>query len=57
MVTASPEVLVVGGGPAGSISGRVAAEGGAETLLIDKKSDLGQSSACGVSSAWRPGIG
>jgi len=46
-MTAEPEVLIVGGGPAGSISGRVAAEGGAETLLIDKKSDLGKSSACG----------
>lgn len=42
-----PEVLIVGGGPAGSISGRVAAEGGAKTLLIDKKSDLENSSACG----------
>lgn len=46
-MTMEPEVLIVGGGPAGSISGRVAAEGGAETLLIDKKSDLGKSSACG----------
>ncbi len=46
-MTMEPEVLIVGGGPAGSISGRVAAEGGAKTLLIDKKSDLENSSACG----------
>jgi digeranylgeranylglycerophospholipid reductase len=46
-MTAKPEVLIVGGGPAGSVSGRIAAAGGADTLLIDKKSDLGKSSACG----------
>lgn len=47
MVGLEPQVLVVGGGPAGSIAGRVAAKGGADTLLIDKKDDLGESSACG----------
>lgn len=46
-MTMEPEVLIVGGGPAGSISGRVAAKGGAQTLLIDKKTDLENSSACG----------
>lgn len=46
-MAAKPEVLIVGGGPAGSISGRIAAAGGADALLIDKKSDLGNSSACG----------
>jgi len=43
----NPDVLVVGGGPAGAIAAEVAAAGGADTLLIDKKSDLGSSSACG----------
>ncbi|MFW6190102.1 MAG: geranylgeranyl reductase family protein [Candidatus Bipolaricaulota bacterium] len=47
MVNRKPQVLVVGGGPAGSITGRVSAEGGADTLLIDKKTDLAESSACG----------
>lgn len=43
----NPDVLIVGGGPAGAIAAEVAAAGGADTLLIDKKSDLGSSSACG----------
>lgn len=43
----NPDVLVVGGGPAGAIAAEVSASGGADTLLIDKKSDLGSSSACG----------
>ncbi|MEF8799303.1 MAG: NAD(P)/FAD-dependent oxidoreductase [Candidatus Bipolaricaulota bacterium] len=42
-----PDVLIVGGGPAGAIAAEVAAAGGADALLIDKKSDLGSSSACG----------
>ena len=52
----NPDVLVVGGGPAGSISARTAAEGGAKTVLIDKKEEPARSSACGglVSrSTWR----
>lgn len=47
MVNRDPQVLVVGGGPAGSIAGKVAADGGTETLLIDKKTNLDESSACG----------
>ncbi len=43
----SPDVLVVGAGPAGSIAAEVAASGGADTLLIDKKADPSRSSACG----------
>lgn len=43
----NPDVLIVGGGPAGAIAAEVAAAGGADALLIDKKSDLGSSSACG----------
>lgn len=42
-----PEVLVVGGGPAGAIAAEVAASGGADTVLIDKKDDPARSSACG----------
>ncbi|MCF7875471.1 NAD(P)/FAD-dependent oxidoreductase [Candidatus Bipolaricaulota bacterium] len=47
MSSNDPDVLVVGGGPAGSIAAGVAAEGGAVTTLVDKKSDPSQSSACG----------
>ena len=41
------DVLVVGGGPAGSIAARFAAAGGADTMLIDKKEDPARSSTCG----------
>ncbi len=42
-----PDLLVVGGGPAGAITARCAAEKGADTLLIDKKEDPSRSSLCG----------
>ena len=41
------DVLVVGGGPAGSITAEVTAAAGADTILIDKKDDPSRSSACG----------
>ncbi len=56
MLERDPEVLVIGAGPAGSIAARVAAESGADTVLLDKKFDLTRSSACGglVSlSTWK----
>ncbi|MBS3813494.1 FAD-dependent monooxygenase, partial [Candidatus Bipolaricaulota bacterium] len=42
-----PDLLVVGGGPAGAITARAAAERGVDTLLVDKKKDLSTSSTCG----------
>ena len=47
MDNSSIDVLVVGGGPAGSIAARVAARGGADTVLVDKKNRPADSSACG----------
>ncbi|MFB6290341.1 MAG: geranylgeranyl reductase family protein [Candidatus Bipolaricaulia bacterium] len=47
MVEVEPDVLVVGGGPAGAIAAKVTAAGGADTLLVDKKKDPTRSSACG----------
>ena len=47
METIDTDVLVVGGGPAGSIAAEVAAAGGARTLLVDKKDDPSRSSTCG----------
>lgn len=41
------DVLVVGGGPAGAIAAEVVADGGGDTILIDKKDDPARSSACG----------
>ena len=38
------DVLVVGSGPAGSLAARYAAMGGAEVILIDKKSDFSKKS-------------
>jgi len=42
-----PDLLVVGAGPAGAISARVAASHGVNTLLIDKKLDIEKSTTCG----------
>jgi digeranylgeranylglycerophospholipid reductase len=41
------EVLVVGSGPAGSGAGRAAAEGGARTIVIDRKKEIGTPVQCG----------
>jgi digeranylgeranylglycerophospholipid reductase len=41
------DVLVVGAGPAGSGAARAAAEGGAKTLLIDRKKEIGTPVQCG----------
>ncbi len=41
------DVLVVGAGPAGSLAARAAAEGGARTLLLDHRPELGHPVQCG----------
>jgi digeranylgeranylglycerophospholipid reductase len=41
------DVVVVGAGPAGSLAARAAAEGGARTLLLDHRVELGQPVQCG----------
>jgi digeranylgeranylglycerophospholipid reductase len=41
------DVVVVGAGPAGSSAARAAAEGGARTLLLDHRLELGQPVQCG----------
>lgn len=40
------DVLVIGGGPAGSSAARFAAKGGADVILIDKKSEIGFPKRC-----------
>jgi len=41
------DVVVVGAGPAGSLAARAAAEGGARTLLLDHRVELGHPVQCG----------
>jgi len=41
------DVVVVGAGPAGSLAARAAAEGGASTLLLDHRPELGHPVQCG----------
>ncbi|HZY70638.1 MAG TPA: geranylgeranyl reductase family protein [Thermoplasmata archaeon] len=41
------DVVVVGAGPAGSVAARFAAEGGARTLLLDRREELGHPVQCG----------
>ncbi len=41
------DVVVVGSGPAGSTAARFAARGGARTLLVDQRPELGQPVQCG----------
>lgn len=41
------DVVVVGAGPAGSTAARFAAQGGATTLLVDQRPEIGQPVQCG----------
>jgi digeranylgeranylglycerophospholipid reductase len=41
------DVVVVGAGPAGSLAARAAAEGGARTLLLDHRPEIGAPVQCG----------
>lgn len=40
------DVIVVGGGPAGAVAARYAAEGGASVLLIEKRQEIGDPIRC-----------
>ena len=40
------DVLIIGAGPAGSIAAREASANGAKTLIIDKKSEIGNPKRC-----------
>jgi digeranylgeranylglycerophospholipid reductase len=53
------DVVVVGAGPAGSMTAKWAAKGGARVLMIEKRQEIGSPVRCGegVSKAWLPEVG
>lgn len=53
------DVLVVGAGPAGSTAARFAAAGGARTLLVEKRAEIGTPVRCGegVAKGWLEEVG
>ncbi|QLH75430.1 MAG: NAD(P)/FAD-dependent oxidoreductase [Methanomassiliicoccales archaeon] len=59
MRTLEYDIVVVGAGPAGSMTARNAAKGGARVLLIEKRQEIGASLRCaeGVSNAGLEKVG
>ncbi len=53
------DVLVIGAGPAGSMTAKWAAKHGAEVLLIEKRQEIGSPVRCGegMSKDWFPEVG
>jgi digeranylgeranylglycerophospholipid reductase len=53
------DVLVIGGGPAGSMAAKWAAKSGARVLLIEKRQEIGSPVRCGegMSKDWLPEVG
>lgn len=48
------DIVVIGGGPAGSAAARFAAKGGADVLVLEKRQEIGSPVRCaeGVSLSW-----
>jgi digeranylgeranylglycerophospholipid reductase len=53
------DVLVIGAGPAGSVTAKFAAQHGAKVLLLEKRQEIGSPVRCGegISKAWLPEVG
>ncbi len=53
------DVLVIGGGPAGSMTAKWAAMSGARVLLLEKRQEIGSPVRCGegMSKDWLPEVG
>ncbi len=53
------DVVVVGAGPAGSMTAKWAAMGGAKVLMIEKRQEIGSPVRCaeGISKWWLPEVG
>ena len=56
MQTLEYDVVVIGAGPSGSMAARYAARGGARTLLVEKRQEIGSPVRCGegISKEWLP---
>ncbi|MBO4797199.1 MAG: NAD(P)/FAD-dependent oxidoreductase [Candidatus Methanomethylophilaceae archaeon] len=59
MKTYECDVVVVGAGPGGSMAAKFCAQGGLDTLLIEKKAEIGAPLRCaeGVSKKWLEEVG
>jgi len=59
MKTYTCDAVVVGAGPGGSMAARYCAEGGMDTILIEKKAEIGAPLRCaeGVSKSWLDEVG
>ncbi|MGI0140680.1 MAG: NAD(P)/FAD-dependent oxidoreductase [Thermoplasmata archaeon] len=53
------DVLVIGAGPAGSMTAKFAAKNGAKVLMIEKRQEIGSPVRCGegMSKSWLPEVG
>lgn len=57
--TMSPDVLVIGAGPAGSMAAKWAARSGASVLMVEKRQEIGSPVRCGegMSKDWLAEVG
>ena len=55
----SCDVLIVGAGPAGSMTAKWAAKNGAHVIMIEKRQEIGSPVRCGegISKMWLPNVG
>ena len=59
MKTYTCDVVIVGAGPGGSMAAKYCAQGGMDTILIEKKAEIGAPLRCaeGVSKSWLDEVG
>jgi digeranylgeranylglycerophospholipid reductase len=59
MKTYQCDIVVVGAGPGGSMAAKFCAQGGLDTILIEKKAEIGAPLRCaeGVAKKWLSEVG
>jgi len=59
MRTIECDVVVVGAGPAGSMTAKFAAQGGADVVMIEKRPEIGSPVRCGegIARSWLDRVG